>query len=227
MNPKLLNMKNLLLGDVGRLRFTTRYNTFPVQNRESVAEHSYYVALYAMFICDWTLSHVRHLPSGGTEAAIDKGAALEKALMHDLEEAKTGDFPRHFKHSTTELRKHLSVAALAGMHQLIDTLTENGAYHATLEMRWSHAKDPATREGRVVEFADFLSVLSYFLYEFRAGNWGVMEHAGLMAAYYSTFKTPGYDFIRPLVEEVDAVMEELFRDNQIRRRGEGTGPAQD
>ena len=56
-------------------------------------------------------------------------------------------------------------------------------------------------EGQLVEFADFLSVVSYILREGRMGNRAlVREHAESLGDYANRFNHGRYDFLRPQVK---------------------------
>jgi len=63
-----------------RLSHVERWDTFPRIKRQSVAEHSFYVALYVSQICD--LLGVKET---------QKLRAIDYALRHDASEAVTGD----------------------------------------------------------------------------------------------------------------------------------------
>lgn len=73
-----------------RLSYVQRWGIVPKLRPQSVAEHSYYVALYTMKICDIL----------GLDHAV-RFAALQYALTHDMAEAFTGDIP-------TPLKKRIS-----------------------------------------------------------------------------------------------------------------------
>lgn len=64
------------------LSFVPRWAIAPRHNRQTVAEHSFYVALYASQICDVLGINLE-----------DKAAILDYALRHDALEAWTGDIP--------------------------------------------------------------------------------------------------------------------------------------
>lgn len=62
--------------------FVERWNIAPRLHRQSVAEHSYFVALYADTITTWM----------GLPAA-DRLEIVQYALRHDMAEVRTGDMP--------------------------------------------------------------------------------------------------------------------------------------
>src|ERR671916_2692003 len=74
---------------------------------ESVAAHSYGVALAAMLLAD-------EVRARGVE--VDVGRVLRIALLHDLAEARTGDMPRTMaRYYSAEARHAAERAAFADM----------------------------------------------------------------------------------------------------------------
>jgi len=69
-----------------RLSYVQRWGIVPKIRPQSVAEHSYYVALYTMRICDI----LKVLPE-------IKVQAVSYALVHDMAEAFTADIPSPLK----------------------------------------------------------------------------------------------------------------------------------
>lgn len=79
-----------------RLKSTIRYNNRNKITNESVAEHSFYVALYTLEICN----------NYNIKNDIVK-IALEKALLHDMPERDISDIPYDVKNNIPELKKIL------------------------------------------------------------------------------------------------------------------------
>lgn len=199
-NP--LDLRELLTGDVNRLRHITRYSTNPQIHRESVAEHCYYVALYGLVISFWVNDEKG-------EPDIDELKVLRRCLTHDLDETRTGDFQRPFKYRRPELREMLNEVAeeelkdaVAPIFSREDTRAIFTQYMASM---WRGAKDE-TYEGRIVEFADFLSVLSHM-----AVNATVLRDFDSMIEYAKTFLDPRFDFLRPIVDQALVIAEEITR----------------
>jgi 5'-deoxynucleotidase YfbR-like HD superfamily hydrolase len=84
---------------VKRLDSVIRYSSIPIAHNESVSQHSYWVAMYALLI---------HKTIGG-EDRLTKDLLIA-ALVHDLAEAKTGDVVRTFKYSSELLKKEVDNA---------------------------------------------------------------------------------------------------------------------
>lgn len=197
-----MNLKSLLCGMVSRLRFVTRYTTCRVIHSETVAEHSYYVALYAYMICLWVREN--------EDCIIDIGTCVARALVHDMEEARSGDFLRTFKHSDPALTVMLADAGARAFGDVVNDFVLDTDIAETLHTDWSNAKDTLKFEGCIVAFADYLSVLSYFEQERAVGNRDIAEHTGTLAAYADQFDTEQYDFIRPLVRAARIISTEVL-----------------
>ena len=70
-----------------RMSNMIRYNNAVHIHNENVAEHSFYVAMYAMCICDF-------LHTGDSFRSV----VIEKALIHDVHEIEISDIPHNVKH---------------------------------------------------------------------------------------------------------------------------------
>lgn len=77
---------------LNRLSFMRRYNNEIHCHYENVAEHSFYVSLYSLFICD-ILKIKDEL----------KFIILEKSMIHDIHEIKLSDIPHDIKYENEEL----------------------------------------------------------------------------------------------------------------------------
>ncbi|MGN0460564.1 MAG: HD family hydrolase [Ruminococcus sp.] len=95
-----------ILNTASRLKDNTRHSWTPKGRRESVAEHSWRLSLFAYFIKD-------EFP----EVDIDR--VIRMCILHDMGEAFTGDIPS-FKKTDTDEDKELS--ALFGW---VESLPEN------------------------------------------------------------------------------------------------------
>ena len=196
-----LDWKGLLLGLPARLRYVRRFSTCRTTHHETVAEHCYYTALYTMLLCESL--------AGGDDRNWCYNAIV-KALVHDLEEARTGDIPRPFKYQDAQLTKDLNRAGMLAFEEIVRDITPDVPLRALLHNRWTHAKDGDS--GRVVAFADYLSCLSYIGQEVEDNNLGMLEHTVAMKAYGELFLTKDYDFLQPRITEVLALAKELLGD---------------
>jgi len=193
-----IDLREVLIGQAARLRYIIRFSTCRVAHPESVAEHSYYVALYTALICQWYRADSETI-----------AWAMTYAVFHDLEEARSGDFPRPFKHSTPELKASLNVAAKSAMEQVVHGWSTEPIDRKNWVAVWEYSKTNDVA-GSIVAFADFLSALSYLAQENMDRNHSVIEHTAAMRAYYEEFQQERFDFIRPLVVQAGQLMKEIF-----------------
>lgn len=147
-------MRALLTGSVRRVSHTTRFSGTPTLRPESVAEHHYITAQYALFMG-------RELNLRGQP--VDMGVLLERALVHDLDEALMPDLPRPVKYSDPQLAEVWHRLAAQAVHRLGEEL------HDCFTHSWVHAKD-RTLEGDILAAADMLAVVGYVIEEIRLGN---------------------------------------------------------
>ncbi len=77
-----------------------RFSVYKCHFREDVAQHSYFTALYAMILAD--LERVKET----TKVDVEK--LLRMSLLHDAEEARTGDIHHPFKHQDVPFAEALN-----------------------------------------------------------------------------------------------------------------------
>lgn len=201
-NTFTLNLVSMLVGDLNRLRYIQRFGTALVLHKENVAEHSYYVAMYAYFIGQWCQGH-------GVD--IDLFQVLEASLFHDLEEARTGDFPRPFKYRRPDLKVLLDRAAETEFGTIIqEILPGREPLLAHIQGVWHHARDEAFKEGCVVALADYLSVISHLWQEVNCSNASMLQHYESVMAYLEEFEKSCYDFMREIILEVRRITTAVF-----------------
>lgn len=198
-----MNLRALLYGPAVRLRYVTRYSTCRVSHPESVAEHCFFVALYADAIASWI-----GLCNPGIK--IDRAVLLRKALWHDIEEASTGDMPRSFKHSNEEVRKALEHSASGAVYAIADETFANLVIAREIQQLWKKSKDK-TIEGRIVAFADFLSCLSYLSQESLDHNDLILEHCNTMEEYAGSFLHKDFEFLGNLALKASGLVKILFK----------------
>jgi len=137
------------LDQANRLRDVPRFSTYNLEGmQENVAEHSYYVSLITVLICSL-------LSEKGV--VIDRGRALTKAVMHDVEETFISDI-------ISPIKKHLSDIHWVASGKITDWLRETFPDNANLRAHyfwmWEHARCMDI-EGEVVLLADQLAVLLF------------------------------------------------------------------
>jgi 5'-deoxynucleotidase YfbR-like HD superfamily hydrolase len=195
-----VNLRELMTGILTRTRYVHRWSTFHTLHKESVAEHSFFVAFYVLVIGSW-LNQDR--------IRINLDMVLQRALVHDLDEAYSGDFIRSFKHSSPELKQALDDAAQS-FHRKICEAVVDGIVAADMHHSWQVAKDE-TMEGRLLAFCDFLSVASYAVLERMAGNTHISQESTHLLEYAQTFFTEDFDFLSPLTVQAYELIQEVMK----------------
>lgn len=141
-----------------------RWTIVRVNHRQNVAEHSFFVALYAFEIAkflQWEGDYER--------------LALH-ALTHDLDEIVTGDINSPTKQS-------LDPEAKAGLKRWIDKkMAERSDEHSAYSMSTSNAGIRA-----IVKLADIVEALLYLAGEMAQGNTNVEPHAAYMWSAMNLF----------------------------------------
>lgn len=189
-----MNISDLLMGSTMRAAHITRYGSIPVTQRETVAEHSFYVAFYTAIIA--------------ADLEWDDGSSLmavEGALIHDVDECLTGDFLRSFKYSSkyllAELKQGADQAALKVFREI------NCVGWQKLYKEWTKAKT-TSKEGSLVKFCDFLSVVAYLAGEAAQGNrYAITMIDTELCDYWDLFKEDRYDFVREYHQQVKHLMD--------------------
>lgn len=127
---------------------------------ESVAAHSYGVALTAMMLAD---------ECAARGVRVDVARVLRLALLHDLAETRTGDMPRTVaNYYGREARKRAERAAFDDIVRGARAAESYSALHEDYEER-------ASLEARLVKAADVIDLLAQALAFERAGARGLEE----------------------------------------------------
>lgn len=206
-----LNLRELCLGYATRLRYIKRFSVAHVTHIENVAEHTYYTALYAMLI-------------GRQLEGVQMGLLLQKALIHDVDEAFSGDIIRMFHRDGGVLEKAVHERSGEMVKRFFDTVSTDPFDSAKLSWLWETAKDQGNLEGRIVAYADFLSVLSYVVQEVDGGNRRVLDHLADIRSYALQFtNNPAYEVILDVVEGHEDLVTWLAH-QLVHRRGSNPCP---
>lgn len=147
---------------------------------ESIADHSYFVAVTVMLIVD-------ALRAEGV--TVDGEKALRMALVHDAPEAKTGDVPMPQK--TPEMKQ-----ALDALEAILAARLLPKAPHAD----WEEAAAKESLEARVVKAADKLQMMTKALVYERQGRGDLHE----FWANEKNFADGGLELAREVFAELRA-----------------------
>jgi 5'-deoxynucleotidase len=130
-----------------------RYSQLHLLKSESVMEHTGFVCLFTYILCNEINSVSLH------NDKLDVGVALQKAIVHDIDEVVTGDIPRPTKYYNKESEKIFNEISEAGIDQIIKELEIK---NNNMKKDWQNSKKE--KEGLIVAFADLSSVI-YKLWE--------------------------------------------------------------
>ena len=133
--------------DVDVLRSLIRYQNCNRLVNESVAEHSFYVAVFVLKLREYYDFNLE--------------VALKTALIHDIPEARISDIPHNIKIANPEVAAALEKAE---EKVTVDMLSEEAN---TLLKSFNHGD---TVEGKICQLADVLSVVLYANDEIKCGN---------------------------------------------------------
>lgn len=187
---KEFNLFKILQNSSKRLNHIRRYSSVPVLRQENVAEHMYWVWLYAIII--W-----QHMQENGYEVNWER---LSKyALLHDLPESQTGDILRITKYHNPQIK------------ELIDQ-AEKDLFHRSLE--WTpqsiienfktftfESKDMSL-EWRIIALCDLLSVFSYCIEEYRVWNENMKIIYKEARGYVDNFNSWDYPLLNDLIDSI-------------------------
>lgn len=140
----LQNLKDYLV-DVYQLKNVIRYNTRNILKKESVAEHSFYVALFALKICDdYKID------------TVNTKMSLIKALLHDMPEIELNDI-------THNVKERLNLRPFLKKYE-DEYFVEHYKQHEWLMIEGND------KINAIVDLADAMSVYQYSLNETMLGN---------------------------------------------------------
>jgi putative hydrolase of HD superfamily len=201
--PEPEHVKDRLFAFFERLKTMSsirRFGTLPMIEVESVASHSYNVAIMSLMIADYE-----------PELKADRESLLRKALFHDFEETILSDIPHPIKHRF----KGGKLGQL--LKEIVPELVENEIFKELppiLKDRYVRDALGATEnlEGRIVAAADAMDIIITSLREQKLGNryFDRIFEVGLgMLDKYGDFK-----FARLFVESAKRYREQGLNDAQ-------------
>lgn len=155
---------------------------------ESVAAHSFGVAVTAMLLADG-------LAARGIQ--VDVAPLLRMALLHDWAEARIGDMPRTAsQYFGSDARKKAELAALT------DIVKESGAGETIYRKLYEDYEHRTSLEARLVKAADVLDLLVQALALERSGAKGLDEFWDI--AHQGDFQLEGaaQDIVSEMLQEL-------------------------
>ena len=130
-----------------RLKSLIRFNTSSRLKDESVAEHSFFVAIYSLLIATEV--------SKFSTISIEK--VLTMALIHDVPEINLSDIPH-------DVKKRLNV------YDILERLELESFSSTKFRDIFKELSEKKSLESQIVHYADILSVKVYTLSEISLGN---------------------------------------------------------
>lgn len=161
-----------------KLKCNTRHSWTSTGRHESVAEHSWRLALLAYFVQD-------EFP----EADIDK--VIRMCIFHDLGEAITGDIPAFYKTQRDEDTENEKIA------ELLNTLPEY--YRQKLIPLFREMNELQTIEARIYKALDKMEAIIQHN-EADLSTWLPLEHQANLE--YGTEAVAFSDYMKRLKEEI-------------------------
>jgi 5'-deoxynucleotidase YfbR-like HD superfamily hydrolase len=208
-------------GEIRRLSNVWRYSSIPITTPENVADHSFWVVLYAVMIHQelQRQSSSRERKKYGKQSVLL--AIMLKAATHDMGEAVTGDVVRPFKYSSSALKKEMDRAEKDMIENLIPTAVKQVSWLADQTAAQASA---ATYVDAVVKAADFMSLYQFMRREVLRGNceirnflhrmvedFSVMHSSNMTEAYPLNKLSPYYQFLEKESKKLHAVTVEARR----------------
>ena len=129
---------------------------------ENTAEHSYYVALFSLFIAE-SLA----LPKS------TKNKAIQYALLHDYDEVFTGDIRHSLKYQTS-VGEDIRYSIKKYVGEVMDGLSDKSFYNRVLKETIESESDYMVKS--IVKIADWLSMYFIMKNEIEMGNISVTKH---------------------------------------------------
>lgn len=128
-----------------------RWNNCYCSKPESVLEHSAFVAIYALRLS------IKH--------GVDPENIILKALVHDIDEAITGDIVTPTKYSSVELYENIKQLEIRTARKISKEYFDDKIYDD-----WFYSKNLDTIEGSIVKVADSAAVVYKIWQEYNNGN---------------------------------------------------------
>jgi putative hydrolase of HD superfamily len=136
-----------------------RFTVYKCHFREDVAQHSYFTALYAMILADLERRK---------GARVDTERLMRMALLHDAEEARTGDIHHPFKHQDVSFAETLDGRAFEWFGKMMGGLPEDLA-EEYVHLRKA-VREVSSLESNILKASDKIEALLWAYEEYLLGN---------------------------------------------------------
>jgi 5'-deoxynucleotidase YfbR-like HD superfamily hydrolase len=150
-------------------------------------------------------------------SSLDLGKVLSKALVHDMDECFSGDMIRMFKYSDPILKMEVNKACETFMSMLSSDIAESYV-RDSIYADWFESKNE--REGSIVAFADYLSVLSYIHQEIDLGNHRMERQVPELKKFHGYFREEKFEFLKEYIDTAGEILNEI--DECIKERKNGS-----
>lgn len=144
--------------DIRALMTVGRFSVYKCHFREDVAQHSYFTTLYAMVLADLE----RRL---GTKVDVER--LMRMAVLHDAEEARTGDVHHPFKHQDAAFAEAMDTRGFQWFRRLMVGLPQDLA-EEYVGLR--KAERDTSTEANILKAADKIEALLWAYEEYLLGN---------------------------------------------------------
>jgi len=149
--------------DIRSLMTVGRFSVYKCHFREDVAQHSYFTALYAMVLADLERRN-------GTSVDVER--LVRMTILHDAEEARTGDVHHPFKHQDQAFSDALDSRAFVWFGNLLSGLPPDLAEEY---MALRKAERETSTEANLLKAADKIEALLWAYEEYLLGNTHVRQ----------------------------------------------------
>ena len=149
---------DFLLG-IRSLMTVGRFSVYKCHFREDVAQHSYFTTLYAMILAD--LERRKGV-------AVNVERLMRMAVLHDAEEARTGDIHHPFKHQDASFTEALDTRAFEWFRGLLGGLPPELA-DEYVQLRRAE-RDASSNEASILKASDKIEALLWAYEEYLLGN---------------------------------------------------------
>jgi len=169
----------------------TRYSQAHNITRESVLEHTAFVAIFGAAICH--------------RIGADPTKVLRRAIVHDIDEIVTGDIPTPTKYANDIVSEALQELEAKGANESICKLfTESESFYDD----WACAKDDSI-DGWVIKVSDSAAVIYKMWQEAMLGNKTLLEYRPRLRSVFEGWLHGNSEHVERLADVITELLELL------------------